>query len=194
MSDWRKLSEDLLPGGLADDLPDSAFDPDELAKGIEVESEHTPNKGMEKEIAKDHLTEIPDYYTRLAQMEKDAELKESVELDFSNSDAVQELIGDLIPINTAKRLVEMLNKDSDLLDKFLESQITFKAHKPRVLHLTDPETELEIRDPLSGWPVIDIDKNLIKLESANDSSDQSYCICEGVIMEDDNADLSVFDN
>jgi len=191
---WRNIAEDLIPGGLADDAPDSAFNSEELTRGIEVENEHTQNEEMAREIAKDHLSEIPDYYTRLAQMEKEAELKESVNLDFSSSDSVSELIGELIPLNTAKRLVEMLNKDSDLLDKFLEAQITFKAHKPRVLHLTDPETELEIRDPLSGWPVIDIEKNLIKLESANDSSEQSYCTCEGVVMEDENADLSVFDN
>lgn len=44
-------------------------DPDELARGIEVEKEHTSNEFIAKKIALDHLAEIEDYYTRLAEME-----------------------------------------------------------------------------------------------------------------------------
>lgn len=47
-------------------------DPDELAKGIEVEAEHTGNRAVAEMIAMDHLAEIPDYYTRLDEMEKRA--------------------------------------------------------------------------------------------------------------------------
>lgn len=42
----------------------------EWDKGTEVETEHTSNKEMAKEIAKDHLFEDPKYYTKLANMEK----------------------------------------------------------------------------------------------------------------------------
>jgi hypothetical protein len=42
----------------------------EWNKGTEVETEHTSNKQMAKEIAKDHLFEDPKYYTKLAKMEK----------------------------------------------------------------------------------------------------------------------------
>ena len=49
----------------------------ELKMGIEVEMEHTPVKSISKKIALDHLTEIPDYYTRLKKMESDAKADNS---------------------------------------------------------------------------------------------------------------------
>ena len=54
------------------DDPDSNFDADELALGITVEHEHTGDSHIAKAITKAHLSEIPDYYTRLKQMEKTA--------------------------------------------------------------------------------------------------------------------------
>jgi len=45
----------------------------ELGRGIKVEQEHTKDIDMAREIALDHLNEMPDYYTRLAKMEKGAE-------------------------------------------------------------------------------------------------------------------------
>ena len=55
---------DQLPGGLADGRPDSEFDPKQLAKGIEIEMEHVDNPELAKEIAKDHLAEVPNYYLK----------------------------------------------------------------------------------------------------------------------------------
>jgi len=46
-------------------------DPKELEMGIKVEMEHTVCPEISRRIALDHLTEIPDYYTRLAKMEKE---------------------------------------------------------------------------------------------------------------------------
>ena len=63
---------DLIPHGRADNQPDANFDSEELAKGVKVELEHTDNKDLAKEIAKDHLSEMPDYYTKLIEMEKNA--------------------------------------------------------------------------------------------------------------------------
>lgn len=57
--------KDVLHGGKGDYKPDSDFDPIELKKGVEHEFEHTGNKIMAKEIAKDHLSEDPKYYTNL---------------------------------------------------------------------------------------------------------------------------------
>lgn len=55
-----------LKGGAGDNRPDSAFDQKQLATGIEDETgEHTPDKQIGKEIAKDHLTNDPDYYIKL---------------------------------------------------------------------------------------------------------------------------------
>lgn len=44
----------------------------QLKKGIAVEKEHTSNDAMAREIALDHLAEVPDYYDRLAKVEEDA--------------------------------------------------------------------------------------------------------------------------
>jgi len=54
------------------DYVESNFDPEQIAMGIKVELEHTTNKQIAKKIALDHLSEIPDYYTRLAKMEAEA--------------------------------------------------------------------------------------------------------------------------
>ena len=45
----------------------------ELAIGKKVEMEHTTDSSKATEVAMDHLWEIPDYYTRLDKMEKDAD-------------------------------------------------------------------------------------------------------------------------
>jgi hypothetical protein len=47
------------------DDPDDKFDAKQLAMGIKVESEHTDDKSLAKQIAKAHLSEFPDYYTKL---------------------------------------------------------------------------------------------------------------------------------
>ena len=42
----------------------------QLAKGIQVELEHTTHKDVAHEIALDHLGEYPNYYDRLETAEK----------------------------------------------------------------------------------------------------------------------------
>jgi hypothetical protein len=54
------------------DIPDSKFDPHQLAIGVKKEAEHTDDPEVAKAIAKAHLHEIPDYYTRLDKMEAEA--------------------------------------------------------------------------------------------------------------------------
>lgn len=46
-----------------------AFIEDQLRQGIVVESEHTSDKKLAREIALDHLKEVVDYYTRLKAVE-----------------------------------------------------------------------------------------------------------------------------
>jgi len=66
----------FLGAGLAKDF-DGSYDPKQLEMGIKVEMEHTTDKDLAERISMDHLAEIPDYYTRLDKMEKEAEKKES---------------------------------------------------------------------------------------------------------------------
>jgi hypothetical protein len=63
--------------GLADDegITEYDVDPQQLEWGIRVEMEHTKDPQVAKKIALDHLTEFPDYYTRLAKMEREAKKK-----------------------------------------------------------------------------------------------------------------------
>jgi hypothetical protein len=79
------MNKDKLKGGLSDkkskkDMADK-FNVSiqkiekELSMGTKIEMEHVNSKSMAKEIAMDHLVEIPDYYTRLKKMEKEAEKK-----------------------------------------------------------------------------------------------------------------------
>jgi hypothetical protein len=63
-----------LKGGMGDGKQDVEFDPEELAMGVAIEREHTNSALIAKEIAKDHLSEIPDYYSRLKNMEKQADV------------------------------------------------------------------------------------------------------------------------
>jgi len=63
----------LLAGGLR--RPHARFHSAELAKGVKMEMEHTKDPRIALEIAKDHLMELPDYYTRLEAMLKKAVAK-----------------------------------------------------------------------------------------------------------------------
>ena len=69
----RQAAKDQIPGGKADKKPASKYPERELAMGRKVEMEHTDSPGMATEIAKDHLEEFSDYYTRLKRMEHDAD-------------------------------------------------------------------------------------------------------------------------
>jgi hypothetical protein len=65
---------DQIPGGKADNSKPSDFNPKELARGIEVEAEHTgANLNLAREIAMDHLKEDPRYYTKLKKIHKESQ-------------------------------------------------------------------------------------------------------------------------
>lgn len=72
MSDYRSyflkslgLREDQLPGGIGDDTSSIQVSPEQLAMGIKLEMEHTYDPTLAREIALDHLTEDPEYYSHL---------------------------------------------------------------------------------------------------------------------------------
>lgn len=45
------------------------YDPKQVEMGLKVEMEHTNSKMIALRIVKDHLAELPDYYTRLKKAE-----------------------------------------------------------------------------------------------------------------------------
>lgn len=62
------------PGvGRHNKVPDSGFRAKELALGRKVEKEHVDSYQAAEDIAKDHLSELPDYYSRLRKMEHGVE-------------------------------------------------------------------------------------------------------------------------
>lgn len=78
MNFLRFVNEDKIPDDFVEQLLgylkhakdlDDDFDADELKMGIEVEKEHIDDERIAKGIAKAHLAEMPDYYTKLKAME-----------------------------------------------------------------------------------------------------------------------------
>lgn len=64
--------KDMIPGGKGDKAKPSDFDPEQLKMGIEVELEHAKNnRRLAREIAMDHLSEDPRYYTKLKKVHKE---------------------------------------------------------------------------------------------------------------------------
>jgi len=59
------VKDKKLPGGKGDLTRPDQVDPAQLATGIQVEMEHTNDPSVAEEIALDHLTEDPEYYTKL---------------------------------------------------------------------------------------------------------------------------------
>lgn len=66
----RAFQGDKIPGGLADEKTPRDFDPQQLAKGIKVELEHTSDDKIATEIAMDHLMEDKEYYDKLEKIEE----------------------------------------------------------------------------------------------------------------------------
>jgi len=71
------------------DVPDDKFDPDELAMGVEIELEHTGDRKIAEVIAKAHLLELPDYYTRLKKMENESDFAEWCEQAYANAKSLK---------------------------------------------------------------------------------------------------------
>lgn len=72
-SDPRRFSnpwKDRLPGGRGDKLTPRDVDPQQFARGVVHEMEHTKDPRIAGEIALDHLSEDSRYYSHLETMER----------------------------------------------------------------------------------------------------------------------------
>lgn len=77
----------FLSGGMSQGKIEDV-DPDELAMGIKVESEHTDDPVLQEKIARDHLKEDGKYYTKLKEIEK----QNTYEMDKSGAPAMAPVI------------------------------------------------------------------------------------------------------
>ena len=75
-----------LPGGVGDNTPTDQVDPNQLSIGIQVEMEHTNDPDIAQEIAMDHLTEDPQYYTKLVKAGLASEFQPSHNSGFGDPD------------------------------------------------------------------------------------------------------------
>jgi hypothetical protein len=73
------MTKDILPGGAADNIPKKDFDQEKLDEGATHEKEHTENKQVASEIARDHLLEDPNYYKKLKAIESKKYFKKKLE-------------------------------------------------------------------------------------------------------------------
>lgn len=80
-SDSKKVPKDKLPGGEADNVPEEELNKKQLGMGEEVELEHTDDREIAREIARDHLSEElkdgkekedQEYYTKLKKVHDDS--------------------------------------------------------------------------------------------------------------------------
>jgi len=73
-----------LPGGIGDKTSTNQVDPIQLSTGIQIEMEHTNDLDIAKEIAMDHLTEDPKYYSKLVAAGLASEFKPSTSSGFGD--------------------------------------------------------------------------------------------------------------
>ena len=123
----------FLTGGRAvqKGVETDSVDAKELEMGIAVEKEHTTDAETAERIAVDHLSELPDYYTRLAKMEGESKPEEEPE---SETDAEEE---------EAEEMNEGISLDN--LKKFDKSRT-----QTAVKRTIDTLIELEDNDVFEG--------------------------------------------
>jgi len=132
------------------------YDSKQLAMGIDIEKEHLPYPSIAEKIAKDHLAEFPDYYTRLKKMESEAKVAESLitelfiqqgEIEAMSSGARRDMailrismIAELDAANFYERLADLAsNKDVE--------ELMFDVANEEKVHAGEFETLLEEIDP-----------------------------------------------
>lgn len=127
----KKTASEKLSGGLADGKEDEEFCPKQIEKGIEVEKEHTPDKEIRKEIAKDHLVENDKYYDYLEKMEKemDEEKKASFVIFLTCFANECEDSGDVKLALKVDKLIKKMAEEMNAKDKEEDKPILDKCPK-----------------------------------------------------------------
>lgn len=77
-SDEINFEKDLMEAGKSKGKKDKVSE-EQLEMGKEVEKEHTTNPEIAEKITRDHLEEIPDYYTHLKKMEDAVKKKSAIQ-------------------------------------------------------------------------------------------------------------------
>lgn len=175
------MAEDAIVGGLADNLSinDLATKHNvsleamqlELEKGIEIESEHTSDNILAREIAMDHLDEDPNYYTKLS----------TIEVKPSEFDIADEIISNETPIITIPTEIKTNQEEStlqnliagleSLISKFKENNID--SEKEINLIKLDPEEDIASGSPIIAVPPIDSEDDQIILKGDLEEAEEA---------------------
>jgi hypothetical protein len=118
---------------------DASFIQNQLDIGEPIEHEHTNNHELARDIALQHLDEIPDYYTRLKKMEAEAKknhkkFKDVKEQCGCEKDVVKELEIGLKKLNNISyqsidNLMRQIMKKNDMTAKQLHNVFVSKHNK-----------------------------------------------------------------
>lgn len=113
------FEKDLMEAGESKGEKDKVNET-QLEMGKEVEKEHTTNPEIAEKITRDHLEEIPDYYTHLKEMEENAKENDAVKssyapfitIDATKKDEVKVIAGEKI-VGTCKDVKAAFEKSAD---------------------------------------------------------------------------------
>jgi hypothetical protein len=124
-------------------------DPDELAMGIKVELEHTPDKLIAEKIARDHLAEFPDYYSRLKKMESEAE-KTMTKAFYKVSDTIY------IRLEKARvtKYIKRIPKPSGKGYYYFYNQQQVRDYKEKGIVPKDQKPEKERKGIMGAWSAL----------------------------------------
>ena len=140
----KKLKEQFKPFKTVEQIAkkhrlDVSFIQKQLDMGEPIEHEHTKDHKLAKEIALQHLDEIPDYYTRLKKMEASAKKEHKKFKDFKEhcgceDDAVSELESALKKLDDTSydsidKLMRRIMKKHDMTAKQLHNAFVDKNKK-----------------------------------------------------------------
>ena len=93
----KEKSAQVLEGGVGDETEASDVDSEQLKEGLSTEEEHTDDEKEAEEIALDHLTEDPEYYSKLKEMESKDTPDSEEDLDVDGRPDIQEEHGKINP-------------------------------------------------------------------------------------------------
>lgn len=148
------INEDKVPGGKGDNAPDSKFDAEELKKGIKHEMEHTDDKEVATEIAKDHLSEDPQYYTKLEAMEDDEDedtIAITVDLDIPDEDDLKESDLNERRIRQTKKMKNSAKVVRETTEELFGKEGTQRALADKIFKIF--KRELKIKSKELGVPL-----------------------------------------
>jgi len=114
----NEIVEDEISGGKGDTAVPDNFDPSEIEMGIKTEMEHTDDEQKAKEIAMDHLTEDPKYYSKLKDAGLADELEESVRKEVRT--IIKEYYRDEQATKFADAVIDLLNVAKAALSSDME--------------------------------------------------------------------------